>query len=1107
MTNIFNTRKFTWNPSKVSLPEGFTKETSPIFNLEIPVSNNWGDRKKRLMIVLEHVDSNDLKAKALCSDFYGTVLSNLLHEAIKYANLTTDAGAVNDYGVAVVNLQSFKSYHLDSRRQAISEKHFLKRVERVMATLEPTHMIVFGDTAAKNLLGLDDYREKRGWVHEYERDWGSFVALSTVDPADLVSTGSFATMDAALDDDSDDEEETDDGGRDLYAKTNLLGHVFRDMSNIFTYGHTEDEHGLVWSAADVHVNARHVLLKSMDKVERMFDLLMDSPRIAYDTELRNLNRIDNKLLTMQFSMDDKTSFILPVRHKDSPFNNKADLERIRELSYGLLCNSNIDPFGDEYLIGTNLQFDMTMTREQLRIPIVTWPLFDIQAGDFIFDENTAEIDNFAGISPKAWSLAAICTRFGSVAYLEKEGFNKADRANMEATSLADKTVVEYMGLDTILPYRICDLQIARAKAIGYKKFVPMVTKVSSSLSHCMSVMEHKGVDIDLPYLESQLKPNSDLYKILDEAKEQMNTSEGAMEANKILAGDRGVDLDGGLFADMGGDEAPDVVQIFNIDKPEHRQILFSDVLGLEPVAGFGKLVRKSNGKPTVKLGKFYQSEHKEVHEVSLYTRINKVSKLISSYIRSFYVKVVESDDGKKDGKLHPSYGFLYVKTGRGNSFKPSLQQTPTRSKEAKFVKRMFAAIFGHLKLKTDYSANEVRFAANLSGDNVMAEPFNMARALRKEMFVADRKGKAERVAELKKELKTKGDIHIQNIYRFFKKWVEKSDPLRDAIKGVVFGVIYGKSAASLGKDLWLQKITDLKDAVFNLKRQIKGEKDDVRDEVRKLAEEAKKSLKEFLAELRKKMDDVQDELEVVVNDKTKMKGRAVEVMEKMEIEWKKLYRWMDRMHQSAAEKLHVEAPHGRRRNLFGMLIPSDEISAALKRRAVNAPVQGFGADVGHVSARLIELALHKFFRKFAKARIKDATTVPGAVECAVHDALLQTPEYKFILPTLQVKHYCMTVGVTDWFAEHFDHKWLSPPEVETEIGMHEANMMTWDFTQEGLRKAVRHGLQDQFDNGLFPKNVTVEEMEEEVFDIPQEWTDYLDEHFPWFATPKHMETA
>lgn len=40
---------------------------------------------------------------------------------------------------------------------------------------------------------------------------------------------------------------------------------------------------------------------------------------------------------------------------------------------------------------------------------------------------------------------------------------------------------------------------------------------------------------------------------------------------------------------------------------------------------------------------------------------------------------------------------------------------------------------------------------------------------------------------LASRIKKEGDIHIANVKRFFGKWVEKTDPLRDAVKAVVFG--------------------------------------------------------------------------------------------------------------------------------------------------------------------------------------------------------------------------------------------------------------------------------------------------------------------------------
>jgi hypothetical protein len=111
--------------------------------------------------------------------------------------------------------------------------------------------------------------------------------------------------------------------------------------------------------------------------------------------------------------------------------------------------------------------------------------------------------------------------------------------------------------------------------------------------------------------------------------------------------------------------------------------------------------------------------------------------------------------------------------------------------------------------------------------------------------------------------------------------------------------------------------------------------------------------------------------------------------------------------------------------------------------------------------------------------------------------------YRLVLPALQIKHWAMTVGVANYFHDFYGHDWLAIPEIETEIGWNEAEMEAWDFTPESLRQIVTHGVQGQYDAGLFPKGVTVDEVVAEVFDIPEEWTDYLNERYPWFGQPKY----
>lgn len=55
--------------------------------------------------------------------------------------------------------------------------------------------------------------------------------------------------------------------------------------------------------------------------------------------------------------------------------------------------------------------------------------------------------------------------------------------------------------------------------------------------------------------------------------------------------------------------------------------------------------------------------------------------------------------------------------------------------------------------------------------------------------------------KIRVDLKQKGDIHIINVHRFFGKWVEKSDKLREAVKAIIFGILYGKGTKTLARDL------------------------------------------------------------------------------------------------------------------------------------------------------------------------------------------------------------------------------------------------------------------------------------------------------------------
>lgn len=725
--DIFSSNRTSWHNIKDILPEAFAPYAKdlPVFPLSLPVSDNWDDAGKRILFIVQSVDTADLRHKQLMHDVSAGTLSAIANYAHEYAALSTEdpLPKLSSYGWAALNFNFFKTFTLSPDQRAVADAHAAKRIEKLMARLQPTHVFFLGDECAKRMLRLTDHELKRGWSAEYIRDWGSFIATHSIDFTSCYMVGT-ATV-------GDDDDDDDVGDRDVYARTNLAGQVARNMSSLFLYGVNDSEKGLAYTIEDVKV--KPILIRSMEKAERLAGMLMDADCFAYDTEAPSLNRIDTRLLTMQFSLDSQRGFIVPVHHRHSPFTGKK-LKQVKDMYRDVFYRDDIDPFDTaRCLIGLNLQFDLLLTRQDLSIPFIPWPVWDIANADFVFDENIRGLDDFSGVSAAVYSLGAVVARYGNSFYLDKTGFNKQDRKNMEATSLDDDDVLSYMAADTILPYAIYEKQLQRFADASYERGAHFVLTQMSNNSHVFSAMEHRGVNLDKTYIEKQLKPKSELNQIIRDAETEMFMFESVREANRVILESRGVSTTDSLFADDDDDPVDNGAWTFSLSKAEHKQILFSDILELEPVSGFGKVDRPS-GKPTITLDKGFQEEHNEVPEVRTHTRIQKLKKLMSSYVAAFYIAVTETDDGKITGRLRPQYGHLYVVTGRGNSRKPSLQQTPSRSKEAKYVKRMMVASRGHLKVQADFSSNEVKFWGNEAQDQALSGLFNVARSLRQDLF-------------------------------------------------------------------------------------------------------------------------------------------------------------------------------------------------------------------------------------------------------------------------------------------------------------------------------------------------------------------------------------
>lgn len=199
---------------------------------------------------------------------------------------------------------------------------------------------------------------------------------------------------------------------------------------------------------------------------------------------------------------------------------------------------------------------------------------------------------------------------------------------------------------------------------------------------------------------------------------------------------------------------------FNVSSPKQLGVILFEKLGL----------------PIVKKTKTGYSTNAEVleeltgtHEIIDYIKEYRlITKLISTYCEGFNTKKDENNI------LHTTYNQTLTQTGRLSSTEPNLQNIPVRSEEGRKI-RSTVVPKNDLFVSADYSQIELRVLSHISDDENLKDAF------------------------IKNE-----DIHTKTAQNIFGQNDVTSD-MRRAAKAINFGLIYGKGAFSLAKDLKISR--------------------------------------------------------------------------------------------------------------------------------------------------------------------------------------------------------------------------------------------------------------------------------------------------------------
>jgi DNA polymerase I-like protein with 3'-5' exonuclease and polymerase domains len=1186
-----------------------TKFQGDQYKLDLPIDTSWSKAKARLMIIIEHISTADLKAHKLLSDGDTRApVVNVINYARRYA---AKLGKAVDPAYMVINYRAEKHLHLSTEQRLKKESEFGQRMIEAIDHFKPTHVLICGHRAYRNIVQCGYPAYHLGWVESLKIGKTQCKVTQTFDFFQLLENkGKYA---------------------------NHLRMVAYHLAYLLLGVHP-------FSLANVQSKPQYV--NTRERFDSMMQLLKSSKMVAMDSETKDLSVLANAIYTIQFASDKSdTGYVLPLNHPQTPFSAedihyfKSEIRKFLGAKDGPI------------LVTMNGKFDLRVLRRVLKLPIIRRKVWEITAGEHLLNEEMVDWTTLMGGNSFGGLRAILCT-YQNDFYFKNE-FTKEDRGTTGEVKPDDPAFLRYCAMDVCCLIPMVKMQIKRASyedlcGKSYKPyFIRHMLCVMSDTEHVLSSLDECGSKIDIEYMKLLQSKDSPFLIEANKVKQEIYDQPETVKANAELLKEAGYKSKG-LF----GSNSIKDSWIFNIGRPEHRLKLFLDVMGLDSVE------TTPNGAPSI--GKIFVNAYKYAnYTVSLYSKYQELNKIITAYIKSWYRKILDSVDGAIDYHLRPGYGFWGVATGRISSFNPSLQVIPQHSDSAQILKSLFIAPEGKLLVHYDYSAHEVRGWSIAAGDMVLGDAFREGQTLRKQWIACEKipekdkqlqalfneyliydkdtgkffskkdtklykkgmevhlnehhgayylnlKGttySAHRVAFcmvygylpeevdhidnnglnnkisnlrpatqqensrnrradstrtsskykgvypamsgkrwiaqikpsvnekvkhlgtfdtqeeaheayvkaakkyfgnfandgenslakkgdyrhpsviLREKMAKHADIHIQNVYRFFGKWVTKKDPLRQAVKSTIFGLLYGKGTSTLGEDT--------KSGELQVKQK---EVSQAYNAWREASEKDKPKLEKALNKAKDALQALKDE------DRT---DYAQHIVDKTFTTFKKGKIWTDHMKYQAEKLGYVYSPLGRIRHLASAVLVNKNDKRLINRqirRGSNAPIQGFASELAVKATRLTHETYYDELPVLMKMLGLKGKQWDYQIETTrqVHDASYYAVPYVMVLPFIQITQYQATYGIARLTEKQFNMKFTVEPEVEFETGISDAGnglSATWDYDIANLLQNIKQNLIAGHEKGLI---ADVNSVYKEILRpwLNKDVVKYLDEKYP-----------
>lgn len=475
--------------------------------------------------------------------------------------------------------------------------------------------------------------------------------------------------------------------------------------------------------------------------------------VAIDTETTGLDPISDKIVGLSLYTPGRKAVYVPINHISYVTGMRVEEQLDEELvadSLKLLALNNTK------IIMYNAKFDLRVIKNQLGVGLTCY--FDCHLAAMCLNENEPH------------GLKTLHSKYVLDGKEDEFSFGKLfDGITFDYVPI--KTGYIYAARDALDTFELYEWQLPYLTKdnplcieYGLEKVCDVFWNIEMKCIKVLADMEDTGFAFDLEYAE---KLSEKYHKILDSQLEEFYRILKMYET----------EINSYVIKNPNNKLSDPI----NIGSPTQLSILFYDILKVEPPdkkqpRGTGSEILEKIDNPLCKAILDYRT----------------TSKLLSTYID----KLPECLN-PKTGRIHCNFNQYGAKTGRMSSDNPNMQNIPSHNHD---VRKMFIASEGYVLLSSDYSQQEPKVTAQLSGDKDLIQSFIDGRDIYSSIAAVS----FDRKYEDCKEFRPDGTTN------------KEGKEFRSQAKSIFLGIIYDRGIKSIAEQLHTteRKAQTIQDKVF-----------------------------------------------------------------------------------------------------------------------------------------------------------------------------------------------------------------------------------------------------------------------------------------------------